>query len=289
MTDQNKSISVRRVPSLTTEDVSKLVSNSFIRINSNIICDKNSDFDQKDLIGCHIDCNCLQKQLKDLLPQESNQWSDTCCDCSSDKCGVDSNYDKNGFLINWRKPVYECGDNCFCGTTPSLLTQCRNRWTQRATECLIQLFIDPLKGYSIRTLNDLKLGQFIVEYCGEVIDKIEAKNRFKLYSERNEEHNYILIFREHFGSESSFEIIIDAKQFGNDSRFINHSCDPNLIAIPVRSDSLRPRICLFAAKDIDSGSELSYNYGSEESPLSTKSCFCGSDKCKGFMPLDITL
>lgn len=284
---------MKRQQTVTTEDESQeLIFKSFNRIESNIIRDINSGFDEKDLIGCQIGCNCLKTQnlfFNEFRTQNQNRRSDPYCECSYNKCGIDYNYGESGLLINWRKPIYECGDNCECGQSLNSKSLCGNRWTQYTTECLMQLFVDPLKGYAIRTLNDLKCGQFIAEYCGEVIDKSEAKNRFKFYLDSNEKHNYILIFREHFGSESTFEITIDAKNFANNSRFINHCCEPNLIPLPVRSDSLRPRICLFAAKDIEAGSELSYNYGSEDSPLSSKPCFCGSNYCRGFMPLDITL
>ncbi|CAG2107615.1 unnamed protein product, partial [Medioppia subpectinata] len=260
-------------PLIASQDIADtpyLSSKSFIEITDNIIVEPTDDLDQKDLIGCQLGCDCV----------EDNRRPKSWCECSHNRCGVDYNYDTNGSLIDCLKPIHECGDNCFCGRNPLLKTRCGNRWTQRGTKCVTQLFADPLKGYSVRTVNDVKFGQFVVEYCGEVIDTFEAKKRFRLYAEDCDQHNYILVFREHFGSESTFEIIIDAKYYGNGARFVNHSCEPNLIALPVRSDSLRPRICLFAAKDIVAGTELSYNYGSSDSPLSDKICYCGSDYCR---------
>jgi histone-lysine N-methyltransferase SETMAR len=253
---------------------SKQLNQFFTEINTNIIRDKNEELDEKDIIGCDINCKCVS--------------TEEYCDCSRNKSGVSVNYDSLGLLMNWRNPLYECGLNCFCNKTQQSINKCVNRFTQRNTKCVFEVFLDQSKGHSIRAVNDIKFGQFVGEYCGEVIDRTEAFNRFQLNNNNKEEHNYILIFREHFGVDSIFETIIDARFYGNHCRLINHSCDPNLIAIPVRSDSLRPRICLFASKHISRGQELSYDYGSSDSLLSNKLCFCNSSKCRIYMPSDFS-
>ena len=37
---------------------------------------------------------------------------------------------------------------------------------------------------------------------------------------------------------------------GNIGRYLNHSCDPNLVMVPVRTSSAVPHLALFAARDI---------------------------------------
>lgn len=52
---------------------------------------------------------------------------------------------------------------------------------------------------------------------------------------------------------------IDAKHYGNISRFVNHRCEPNLtpVSVFIEHHDLRfPRICLFANSDIQLGEEL---------------------------------
>lgn len=52
---------------------------------------------------------------------------------------------------------------------------------------------------------------------------------------------------------------IDAKNYGNFARFINHSCDANLLPIRVfveHQDLRLPRIALFAKRKIDALEEL---------------------------------
>ena len=54
---------------------------------------------------------------------------------------------------------------------------------------------------------------------------------------------------------------IDARYYGNISRFINHLCDPNLIPVRVfmlHQDLRFPRIAFFSSRDILSGQELGW-------------------------------
>jgi SET domain-containing protein len=51
------------------------------------------------------------------------------------------------------------------------------------------------------------------------------------------------------------ELIIDAGRMGNESRFINHSCNPNCSAEKRRVGD-ETRVGIFAKKDIPKGSEL---------------------------------
>lgn len=56
---------------------------------------------------------------------------------------------------------------------------------------------------------------------------------------------------------------IDATHFGNEARYINHSCDPNLVVRSVYVEHLDQRyhrLALFALRDIHEGEELSFDY-----------------------------
>lgn len=58
------------------------------------------------------------------------------------------------------------------------------------------------------------------------------------------------------GEEGGVSYIIDAKNFGNESAFINHSCEPNLVAIPIYVERTIPgyhRIGFFTAVDVKRG------------------------------------
>lgn len=60
-------------------------------------------------------------------------------------------------------------------------------------------------------------------------------------------------------------LTIDAYFFGNLSRFINHSCKPNLKTVIIHNfddNILFGRISFFATRDIKAGEELTLNYHS---------------------------
>jgi SET domain-containing protein len=54
---------------------------------------------------------------------------------------------------------------------------------------------------------------------GEIIDAKAFKRRMEKYSEKNNEHFYVMSLQN--------DTFIDATKRGNISRFFNHSCDPN--------------------------------------------------------------
>lgn len=62
-------------------------------------------------------------------------------------------------------------------------------------------------------------GTFILEYVGEVLDPKEFRRRAKEYAKDKNLHYYFMALKS--------DAIIDATIKGNNSRFINHSCDPN--------------------------------------------------------------
>ena len=81
-------------------------------------------------------------------------------------------------------------------------------------------------------------------------------------------------------------ILIDGAVGGNESRFINHSCEPNCEAY-VFDD----RAYIYAMRDITRGEELTFDYQLQrtiKSRVSKKDkeqypCFCGSPNCRGSM------
>lgn len=103
--------------------------------------------------------------------------------------------------------------------------------------------------------------------------------------------NFILKVNENFG-ENIIETIVDPSRFGNIGRYINHSCNPNCELIPIRVDSLIPKIAIFAKKDILEGSELTFDYGdgklgvSKESGAKYRLCLCEEENCRKYLPFN---
>ncbi|CAD5210651.1 unnamed protein product [Bursaphelenchus xylophilus] len=81
------------------------------------------------------------------------------------------------------------------------------------------------------------------------------------------------------------DLIIDSNTFGNESRFFNNSCNPNMIAMKVFSDCYdrrMHRICFFTNKDVRRGEELTFNYYAGKQPegfTTNFHCLCLHENC----------
>uniref|UniRef100_A0A914DT80 SET domain-containing protein n=1 Tax=Acrobeloides nanus TaxID=290746 RepID=A0A914DT80_9BILA len=70
---------------------------------------------------------------------------------------------------------------------------------------------------------------------------------------------------------------------GNVTRFINHSCEPNIISRLVfidTHDTRLPHLAFFAFRDIEAGEEIFWDYAYDASPNSSFNCQCGTEKCR---------
>ncbi|XP_043560054.1 histone-lysine N-methyltransferase NSD2-like [Chiloscyllium plagiosum] len=120
----------------------------------------------------------------------------------------------------------------------------------------------------------IKVGQFVNEYVGEVIDEEECYARIKYAQEHDITNFYMLTLDK--------DRIIDAGPKGNYSRFMNHSCKPNCETQKwtVNGDT---RVGLFALCDIAVGSELTFNYHLECLGTGKTICKCGAPNCSGYL------
>ncbi|XP_062185244.1 histone-lysine N-methyltransferase ASHH1 isoform X2 [Phragmites australis] len=117
-------------------------------------------------------------------------------------------------------------------------------------------------------------GQFVIEYCGEVISWKEAKRRSQAYETQGLKDTYII----YLNADES----IDATRKGSLARFINHSCQPNCETIKWNVLG-EVRVGIFAKQDIPYGTELSYDYNFEWFGGAMVRCLCGAASCSGFL------
>ncbi|CAB1107992.1 unnamed protein product [Ectocarpus sp. CCAP 1310/34] len=89
-------------------------------------------------------------------------------------------------------------------------------------------------------------------------------------------------------SDVSPEMAVDAKDFGNVARFMNHSCDGNLVKkmVFVEGHDFRiPRVAFFSLEKIQAYEELTYDYNYKVGSVEGKSlaCRCGAPTCRGML------
>ena len=129
-----------------------------------------------------------------------------------------------------------------------------------------------IHGKGVFATRRIPKGTRLIEYKGERISWEEADRR---YDDSIQPHHTFL-----FAVDD--KTVIDGGRYGNDARWINHSCDPNCEA--VEEDG---RIFIESIRDIEPGEELTYDYSyilDERHTAAVKArypCYCGSPKCRG--------
>jgi len=147
---------------------------------------------------------------------------------------------------------------------------------------------------------DLKKGQFVDRYLGEIITSEEASRR-RDESEIAQSKDVYLFALDKFSDQADaaegppFEV--DGEFMSGPTRFINHSCEPNLRIFARVGDHIDRHIhdlALFAVQDIGKGEELTFDYvdGVQNPSLDANDpskqgemtrCLCGTKKCRGFL------
>jgi hypothetical protein len=112
-------------------------------------------------------------------------------------------------------------------------------------------WIDETMGYGVWTNMDIPAHTYIGEYTGILRKRLffgRWKNRY--------------CFDYNIGEGRNSGYVVDAQDFGNYTRFINHSFDPNLEPASVYCDGRVP-IIIYALKAIPAGTQLCYDYGED--------------------------
>ncbi|XP_021771552.1 histone-lysine N-methyltransferase ASHH1-like isoform X1 [Chenopodium quinoa] len=184
--------------------------------------------------------------------------------------------------FNPSDPESACGDGCLNVHTSTECTPgycpcgvvCKNQKFQKCEYAKTKLFTTNGRGWGLLADEEIKAGQLIIEYCGEVISWKEAKSRAQAYETQGLKDAYII-------SLNAFESI-DATRKGSFARFINHSCHPNC---ETRKWTVlgEIRVGIFAKHDISVGTELAYDYNFEWYGGAKVRCLCGAASCSGFL------
>jgi len=155
-------------------------------------------------------------------------------------------------------PFCECEDPnvCNCGSDPNT--------------SLVEVFETFDRGFGLRCMASLPYRHLIGEYIGEIVPK--AINQA---SRQREIHSYDL--DGHLPNDHPAFYIIRAEKFGNYTRFINHSCEPNVESVAYNKNGVA-MIGIVTIKATKLGEELTMDYGEEY--WRGKSCKCGSERCR---------
>ncbi|CAM8942728.1 unnamed protein product [Rhodiola kirilowii] len=184
--------------------------------------------------------------------------------------------------LDLTNPDNSCGERCLNVLTSTECTPgycpcdvyCRNQKFQRCEYTKTKLVKTEGRGWGLIADEEIKAGQFILEYCGEVISSKEARRRFLTYESQGLKDAYIIML-------NALEAI-DATKKGSLARFINHSCQPNCETRKWNVNG-EVRVGIFAKQYIHTGMELAYNYNFEWYGGAKVRCLCGAASCSGFL------
>lgn len=232
--------------------------------------------------------NKLQKEIGDQvdfeLPDWLNKWKPTAYKFIKKNIYLTkktkSRPEDDGIFCSCRSSPGSsgvCDRDCLCG----MLQSSCSSGCQCGSSCLNKPFHQrPVKkmkivetqkcGSGIVADEDIKQGEFVIEYVGEVIDDQTCEERLWKMKHSGETNFYLC--------EINRDMVIDATYKGNKSRYINHSCSPNTEMQKWRIDG-ETRIGIFATRDIKKGEHLTYDYQFVQFGAD-QVCHCGAVSCR---------
>lgn len=154
---------------------------------------------------------------------------------------------------------------------------------QQPSSVPLSLCYNERKGWCLTTRAAIPTGTPVCCYVGELVPQKGIRQRQEL--SRRGQGTHLLTVREHT-SRGLLVTSIDAALSGNISRFVNHSCAPNLTPCPLRCGVFVPTVVLVTLRDVAAGEELTFSYGRSQSSASSTPCYCGAPDCQAFLPLD---
>ncbi|XP_055355590.1 uncharacterized protein LOC129600932 [Paramacrobiotus metropolitanus] len=237
----------------------------------------------------YITVRHMAAQLRDVVKASTEKFK-TCC--SKDTCWNKCHYDtcpcrlysgegityQNDLLVYNKMEAYdnstmiirECGSACCCQKKKSVF-RCGNRVFAKKSKVQVEIFKTADRGWGVRTREALREGQYIGEYTGIIGEETKQSG------------DYILSLGQTI---DGVDMSVNAESKGNFTRFINHSCFPNLFMAKIVGDCWTPglpHLCLFTVCDVAANEELLLDYGPDYWAAKGEegiACRCGEKDCK---------
>ncbi|KAI1724701.1 SET domain-containing protein [Ditylenchus destructor] len=229
----------------------------------------NPNYSNGELVRKIMKCKYSTQETR---PSKDFQKNFDLCQCkpgAADRCGPSSN------CIN-RALRVECPQEC-----ELVDGNCNNRALSSGKNC-VKVAIKPSRStaryFGAFSEEEIPAHGFVGEYVGEIITHAEKERRIERISKLNSiEAQYYIMDLDHNRA-------IDAHYYGNNMRYVNHSCEPNCAVQVITSDT-DDHIVLVALRTIRKGEELSFDYNmySITTGRSVPRCLCNAKNCTGIL------
>uniref|UniRef100_A0A7E4VZH9 SET domain-containing protein n=1 Tax=Panagrellus redivivus TaxID=6233 RepID=A0A7E4VZH9_PANRE len=159
-----------------------------------------------------------------------------------------------------------CSAHCKCSST------CVNKEVSNRSPPKLEIrYVNKDIGFGLFARATIQKNRFIGSYVGELYVR-------SVFTKFADEHPYYYMVRPQLFKQP---VLIDALNFGNYTRFINHSCRPNVFTknIYAGSNKLLPYPSFFASRKINEGEQIFLDYGPEYFASLGIQCQCGH--CSG--------
>ena len=156
----------------------------------------------------------------------------------------------------------ECHPDCLCEN---------QKFRKGVASPGLEVFPAGAKGNGVRTTKALGDGAWIAAMTGEVITGATLRKRHA-----NVKDTYAVSL------DRAKDLYIDARNYGNIGRYINHSCAPSARLIKWSVDGF-PVIGIVATRAIAAGEELTFDYQLDLEGSAATRCLCGEASCRGLL------
>ncbi|KAF9428943.1 Eukaryotic translation initiation factor 2 subunit 3 [Podila epigama] len=190
--------------------------------------------------GCDIKdsgpCDCLQEAI------EVNEYR-------SVPYEADGRVSELSSMLLW-----QCNDSCGCGPG------CAAKVSQQGCQVALRIKRTVDKGWGVFLDQDEPIPPrtYVTSYIGEIITNMEAEKRGRMYDKIGTTYLFDLDY-----NPNKIVYSVDAYRFGNESHFLNHSCDPNLSVYVLMGEYGDPNLTtlsFWSNRTIYKGDELTFDY-----------------------------
>jgi uncharacterized protein len=143
-----------------------------------------------------------------------------------------------------------------------------NKWRRSLGKRITAVRTSSVHGSGLFALRNIAAGQHIGVYEGR---------RFGSDAEREWDPRLVYVFGLSDGT------VIDGSEGGNESRHINHSCEPNCAAYEVENKDGSLAIVIETLRFVQRGEELLLDYALDvdQADEADFPCYCGASTCRG--------
>jgi len=173
--------------------------------------------------------------------------------------------------------IKECHRGCLCA--PDCLHRAVGLTTHTSKPRLAVCRLAN-KGWGLKTEVDLPADTYVASYLGLTHSSAEHTGSQAYF------HDLSAVSGKDRGGTNGLGV--DTRVFGNEARFLNHSCDPNLrkmLILTDRHDSARPHLAFFTIRDVKAGEEVCIKYAEAHSLGFV--CRCGARNCSSQKSLEM--